>query len=125
MDSEKYDSYLHSLRLIPRWSPLISAMVNTLLILFVFAITWWIFQDPRGILRLYTPYIGYMYCRWMLIGILLVAYVFDYWPFSNKWLTNTHPLLKGMIFTLVVFLIITIIIDVFFKFLGSFMVNVK
>ena len=27
--------------------------------LVIFAVTWWIFQDPRGIMRFYTPYVGY------------------------------------------------------------------
>lgn len=121
MGSKFCKTYLQGLNLAPRWSPLISLLVNTFFILLIFAITWWIFQDPRGVFRLYTPYVGYMYCRWILIAILLVSYVFDYWPFKYEWLDDTHPILKGAILTLLTYLLVVLITDGFFKlFLGQY-----
>ena len=41
-------------------------LANMAFTLLIFAVTWWVFQDPRGIMRFYTPYVGYNYCRWWL-----------------------------------------------------------
>ena len=62
---------------------------------------WWIFQDPRGIMRFYTPYVGYNYCRWWLIILIWMAYIFDFWPFKRGWVRNAHPLQKGIVLSLV------------------------
>ena len=68
--------YLEERKLVKRWRGPIPALVNLAFSLVVFAITWWIFQDPRGIMRLYTPYLGYNYCRWWLIILIWMAYTF-------------------------------------------------
>ena len=93
--------YLEERKLVKRWRGPIPALVNLAFSLVVFAITWWIFQDPRGIMRLYTPYLGYNYCRWWLIILIWMAYTFDFWPFKKEWIRNAHPLQKGIVLTLI------------------------
>ena len=66
-----------------RWPLPITHAVNVLALLAVFAVTWWIFQDPRGIMRLYTPYVGYMYTRWLLIILIWMVYIFQFWPMKR------------------------------------------
>lgn len=107
-------SYLESRKLVKRWSGPIPALVNTVLILAVFYATWWIFQDPRGYMRMYTPYVGYMVCRWLLILFIWVAYIFDFWPFRRTWLNRTHPLVKGAVLTLVSIAAMVLLIKGFF-----------
>ncbi len=51
-------------------------------------------------MRMYTPYVGYMVCRWLLILFIWVAYIFDFWPFKKSWLWRTNPLIKGVVLTL-------------------------
>lgn len=70
--------YLEERKLVQRWGGPVPALVNLAFTLFIFAVTWWIFQDPRGIMRLYTPYVGYNYCRWLLIILIWMAYIFDF-----------------------------------------------
>ena len=114
-------SYLESRKLVKRWNGPIPALVNTIIIFAFFYVTWWIFQDPRGIMRMYTPYIGYMVCRWLLILFIWVAYIFDFWPFKRTWLQKTHPLVKGTVLTLVSAAAMIILIKVFFvEILGNF-----
>lgn len=108
-------SYLESRRLVKRWSGPLPALANLLLALVVFYITWWIFQDPRGYLRLYTPYVGYNYTRWLLIVLIWVAYIFDFWPFRREWMARTHPLLKGTILTLLSTATLLVLIKGFFE----------
>jgi AAT family amino acid transporter len=52
---ENGKNYLEERKLVKRWNGPIPAIVSLLLTLTVFYITWWIFQDPRGWLRMYTP----------------------------------------------------------------------
>ena len=98
-DSTGY-SYIESRKLVKRWNGPWPAVINTLLIAAFFYLTWWIFQDPRGLMRMYTPYVGYMVCRWLLILFIWVAYIFDFWPFKKSWLWRTNPLIKGVVLTL-------------------------
>ena len=77
---EQYGTgYLEERKLVKRWNGPISAIVSLLFTLGVFYVSWWIFQDPRGWLRMYTPYVGYMYTRWWLIVLIWMVYLFNYW----------------------------------------------
>jgi AAT family amino acid transporter len=120
MDNSSF-SYLESRKLVKRWNGPIPALVNTIIIFAFFYVTWWIFQDPRGIMRMYTPYVGYMVCRWLLILFIWVAYIFDFWPFKRSWLQKTHPLIKGSVLTLVSVAAMIILMKGFFvEILGNF-----
>ncbi|MBW1972885.1 MAG: hypothetical protein JRI44_08630, partial [Deltaproteobacteria bacterium] len=91
--------YLEERKLVPRWPAPWPQIVNTLFLLAIFYITWWIFQDPRGWLRMYTPYVGYMYTRWILIVLIWQVYLFHYWPFRRHQIENWHPVVKGIVMT--------------------------
>ncbi len=106
--------YVEQRNLVKRWRGPIPALVNVLFMLAIFYITWWIFQDPRGLMRLYTPFKGYMVCRWLLIIFIWVAYIFNYWPFKNSWLDKTHPVVKGLILTVVSVALMLLVIQGFF-----------
>lgn len=114
-------SYLEARKLEKRWAGPLPALVNLLLSLIVFYATWWIFQDPRGWMRLYTPYVGYMYTRWLLIIFIWVAYIFDFWPFRRAWIEKAHPLVKGTLLTLLSVAVMLALIKGFFEgLLGNF-----
>ena len=69
-------SFLEQRKLVKRWSGPWPALANLVFTLFIFGVTWWIFQDPRGVMRFYTPYVGYNYCRWWLIILIWMAYTY-------------------------------------------------
>ncbi len=118
--AEEHIGYLEERKLVKRWNGPLPALVNLVFTLALFAVTWWIFQDPRGIMRFYTPYLGYNYCRWLLIILIWIAYIFDFWPFKREWLRTAHPLKKGVILSLVTVSIMMLVIDGFFEgFLGN------
>ncbi|HOD34920.1 MAG TPA: hypothetical protein PLR20_02670 [Syntrophales bacterium] len=113
---ERYgEGFLEERKLVPRWPAPIPQIVNTIFILAIFYVTWWIFQDPRGWLRMYTPYVGYMYTRWLLIVLIWMVYLYYYWPFKRRWLENTHPVVKGVVMTGVATLILIVLIKGFFE----------
>ncbi len=107
--------YLEERKLVKRWAGPMPALVNLAFTLLVFAVTWWIFQDPRGIMRLYTPYVGYNYCRWLLIILIWMAYIFDFWPFNREWLRRAHPVTKGIVLSLVAVAVMLLLIKGFFE----------
>jgi len=115
---ERYgDGYLEERKLVPRWPAPIPQIVNTIFLLAVFYVTWWIFQDPRGWMRMYTPYVGYMYTRWMLIVLIWMVYLYYYWPFKRRQLENWHPVVKGLVMTGVATLVLVVLIKGFFELL--------
>ncbi len=119
---ERYGAgFLEERKLVKRWSGPLPALVSIALLVAVFYATWWVFQDPRGYLRMYTPYVGYMYCRWWLIMMIWMVYIFNYWPFKRSWLDTAHPLYKGIVLTLASVGILLLLIKGFFEgFLGNF-----
>ncbi len=115
---ERYGiNYLEERKLVKRWPGPIPAIVALVLTLLVFYVTWWLFQDPRGWLRMYTPYVGYMYTRWWLIVLIWMVYIFNYWPFKRKWLEETHPLVKGAVLTIASVIVLVVLIKGFFEYL--------
>lgn len=108
-------NYLEERKLVKRWSGPIPALVSLVLTGIVFYATWWIFQDPRGVMRMYTPYVGYMYTRWWLIVLIWMVYLFNYWPFKRSWLEKIHPLMKGLILTAISVVILIVLIKGFFE----------
>lgn len=107
--------FLESRKLVKRWSGPVPALLNLLFTLALFYATWWIFQDPRGYMRMYTPYVGYMYTRWLLIIFIWIAYIFDFWPFRRGWMEKAHPLVKGTVLTLMSVAVMLILIKGFFE----------
>ncbi len=93
---------------------IIRGLLNVLLAFAFFMALWWVFMDPRGYLRWYTPQYGYMYIRWLLIVAIWQAYIFNFWPFKPEWMNNTHPLLKGLVLIGVNFAITGLLIWVFY-----------
>jgi AAT family amino acid transporter len=119
---ERYGThYLEERQMTPRWPVPLTHLINVVALLAVFYATWWIFQDPRGIFRLYTPYVGYMYTRWWLIILIWMVYIFQFWPMRRAQLDNWHPLSKAAIAVAVSVVIMMIVIHGFFHgLLGNF-----
>lgn len=113
---ERYGgNYLEERKLVKRWPGMLPALASLLLTLGIFYVTWWIFHDPRGIMRMYTPYVGYMYTRWWLIVMIWMVYLFNFWPFSRQWLEKTHPLVKGAVLTAASVVVLLVLIKGFFE----------
>jgi len=119
---ERYgEGYLEERRLVHRWPAAIGHLVTLSVLAALFYATWWLFQHPQGWLRLYTPYVGYMYTRWLLIVFIWMVYIFNYWPFRRHWLETAHPVWKGVVMTAVAVALMMLLIKGFFEgILGRF-----
>ncbi len=104
-----------------RWSQPLRGLINLALVTAVFMIFWFVFMDPRGILRWYTPQYGYMYVRWILIIAIWQAYIFNFWPLNFKFMEKKHPLVKGSILIAINFALVAFMIWIFYyNILGRF-----
>jgi len=92
-------------------------IISIILAFAAFMCLWWVFMDPRGWLRWYTPQYGYMYIRWLLIVAIWQVYIFNFWPFRHEWMEGTHPVKKGIILTLINFVITGLLIWVFYYYI--------
>ena len=79
----KIENWIERRHLAPRGNFIVSGLVNLALMLAVFMGLWYVFMDPRGIIRMYTPMYGYAYVQWLLVSVLTVHFVFRLWPFQR------------------------------------------
>jgi AAT family amino acid transporter len=122
MDTPNADKNWLTLRnMVPRWGIWTSGLVN-LLVLTISAIAlWWVFFSNSGIFKLYTPLLGFSLVIWMLLIIMWQTEFFDYWPFSNQFLTSAHPLKKGGILTgTTLLLYLVLIFGILFFIIGQY-----
>jgi AAT family amino acid transporter len=118
------EGYLEERKLVPRWPAPLPQLANLLVVTALFYASWWVVQDPRGWMRLYTPYVGYNYTRWLLIMLIWMVYIFNYWPFKRSWLETAHPLVKGLALTTVSVALMIVVIKGFFEYLlGNFAIS--
>lgn len=108
-----------------RFRPLIKqpwqGIINLLVSFAFFMLLWWVFMDPRGVLRWYTPQYGYMYIRWMLIVAIWQAYVMNFWPFKRQFMEDSHPLVKGLVLIGVNFAVVGVLIwGFYYSMMGRF-----
>ena len=90
--------YLEERKLVKRWQGPWPVLANMVVTLSIFAVTWWIFQDPRGIMRFYTPYAGYNYCRCWLIILIWMATSLISGRSEQEWVHVRIPYRKGWCF---------------------------
>lgn len=88
----KIENWTEKRKLAPRGGVFVAGLVDLILMLAVFMGIWYVFMDPRGILRMYTPMYGYAYVQWFLVSVLTVHFVFRLCPFQNSSFL-TKPLL--------------------------------
>jgi len=58
---------------------------------------WFVFMNPKGYVRMYTPMWGYSYIQWLLVGVLTSVLIYRYWPMSGEFLAKKHPMVKGLV----------------------------
>jgi amino acid transporter, AAT family len=100
---------------------LLSGIINLCLALILSEIVWYVAFSPSGIMRLYTPNVGVC----LVITILMVIHwgtdVFDFFPFSRKFLNETNPILKGILLSVIYIVLGIFIMFVFYyNILGRF-----
>ncbi len=97
--SQKDGFWLEERGLEPRWSLAASGLANLAVWIVAVLVVWWIVFSNQGVVKLYTPLLGFSLVIWTLLIMLWLAELFDFWPFSRRFLQSAHPLTKGAVFT--------------------------
>ena len=98
-----------------------AGILNLALVLVVSEIVWYFLFSPTGPVSLYTPNVGLA----LVITLLMVIHwgmdVFDFWPFSSKFLKEANALTKGFSL-LVVYVAVGIIVMfvIYYNVVGRF-----
>lgn len=98
-----------------------AGILNLALVLVVSEIVWYFLFSPTGPVSLYTPNVGLA----LVITLLMVIHwgmdVFDFWPFSSKFLKEANALTKGFSL-LVVYVAVSIIVMfvIYYNVVGRF-----
>ncbi len=112
----KIENWLGTRKLESRGNWIVSGLCDLALMLAVFMILWYVFMDPRGILRMYTPMYGYAYVQWLLVSVLIVHFVFRLYPFQNSsFLVKKPPIVKGLILAATAVVLMLFMVNVVFK----------
>ena len=81
---------------------------------------WYIFFNPKGIMRLYTPMYGFSMVVVLLASVVILSDVFEYWPVRTK-LTERLSAAQGAMLTVLSLALMALIIFVFFyRFIGKY-----
>lgn len=108
--SPKEGFWLEERQLEPRWALAASGFVNLAVWIAAVFIVWWVVFSNEGIFKLYTPLLGFSLVIWTLLVILWQAELFDFWPFSRRFLQTAHPLAKGAVFTAITIAVYLVLI---------------
>jgi AAT family amino acid transporter len=98
-----------------------AGILNLALVLVVSEIVWYFLFSPTGPVSLYTPNVGLA----LVITLLMVIHwgmdVFDFWPFSSKFLKEANALTKGFSLLLVyVAVSIIVMFVIYYNVVGRF-----
>lgn len=107
--------------LLPRWGIWISGFVNLFFLSIATMVIWWVFFSNSGIFKLYTPLLGFSLVIWILLVIMWQTELFDFWPFSNAFMSSTHPLIKGGVLAgTTISVCVVLVFGVLFSIIGKF-----
>ncbi len=95
-------------------------LVNFVAVCAIVWLLWYIFMNPNGVLKLYTPMYGFALLVVLLASIVMISNVGEYYPFSAP-AEDPNRLQKGIVLTFVAILLMLFIhYVVFWNFLGQF-----
>ena len=95
-------------------------LINFIAIFLVVWLIWYVFMNPNGILKLYTPMYGFALVVNLLCSVVLISKVIDYHPLVSPKGQDAAPVSRGVILTIVaIILMFVVTYGVFWNFLGK------
>jgi len=96
-------------------------LINLVVVFCIVWLLWYIFMNPNTVMKLYTPMYGFALVVVFISGIILMTNVIGYPAIFESQMPNLNPVIKGLILTLVAFILMVLINYVFFwGFIGKF-----
>ncbi len=96
-------------------------LLNFVVIFLLVWLLWYVFMNPNGVLKLYTPMYGFALVVNLLCSIVLLSKVADTAPHASNPAEGISRLSKGIVLTiLAVVIMLFVTYGVFWNFLGKF-----
>ena len=74
-----------------------AGLLSLAILLLVSQTVWYFVFSPAGPVSLYTPNVGLSLVITILMAIHWGMDVFDFWPFSHRFMQETNPVVKGVV----------------------------
>lgn len=96
-------------------------LINLVAVFCIVWFLWYVLLHPMGILKLYTPMYGFALVVTWVCAIVLMVNIAEYYPFRQDRLEEMNVITKGVILTVIAFvLMLFIFYCVFWGFIGKF-----
>jgi amino acid transporter, AAT family len=95
--------------------------INFAVVFGIVWLLWYVFMNPNGVMKLYTPMYGFALVVNLLLGIMLISKVTDFYPFSEEPAAGANPIGRGIGLTVAaVVLMLFLTYVVFWNFIGKY-----
>ena len=96
-------------------------LINLAVVFCIVWLLWYIFLNPNTVMKLYTPMYGFALVVVFISGIILMTNVIGYPAIFESQMPNLNPVIRGLILTLVAFILMVLInYVIFWGFIGKF-----
>lgn len=84
-------------------------------------VLWYLFMHANGIMKLYTPMYGFSLVAMLMVSVVLISKVLDFYPFGPSSIEGNSRLIRGLAFSAIaVALAIFLVYVVFWNFIGKY-----
>ena len=99
----------------------VQGFISFIIIFVIVLALWHVFMDANGILKFYTPMLGFSLVAVWLGSILLISNIFEWSPFREEKMSSSGGLGLGLLLTaLSIIFMLIIVYGIFWNFIGRF-----
>ncbi|MDD3471915.1 MAG: hypothetical protein PHS86_03945 [Syntrophaceae bacterium] len=99
----------------------LGGIVSFFVITSLVCILWYVFMHANGIMKLYTPMYGFSLVAVLMVSVVLISKVLDFYPLSPVHGEGSQRLIRGIFLSIMsVVLALVIVYGVFWNFLGKY-----
>ncbi len=99
----------------------VSGVISFLCISALVCILWYVFMHANGVMKLYTPMYGFSLVAMLMVSVVMISKVIDFYPFSNKAVEGPLRLVRGLALSAIaVIFALFMVYVVFWNFLGKY-----
>ena len=62
-------------------------------------VLWYLFMHANGIMKLYTPMYGFSLVAMLMVSVVLISKVLDFYPFGPSSIEGNSRLIRGLAFS--------------------------
>ncbi len=99
----------------------VSGIVSFVFIFVLVCVLWYVFMHADGVMKLYTPMYGFSLVAMLMVSVILIVKVADFYPFGTSTSAGSFRLVRGLGWTVAaVILTLFLVYGVFWNFIGKY-----